>query len=177
MSQSVNPLYAVAREAAVRHGIQPVGYLNLIQRESGWNPNAVSPAGALGLLQIMPATAADLGVDPMDPKAAIEAGAAYLVWARSWLKGQGVPVESWDTTLAAYNGGIGNVRDAWNAKGMLWLDDMPAETQAYVAALAPSFDTPSGADSSPPLLPRVGIGGGILLLAAALLWVLTRGPK
>ena len=131
---------AWAEEDAAREGLPVAGYLALIQRESGWNPNAVSAAGAVGLLQFMPATAADLRIDPRSPAASIEAGAAYLAWIRGWLGGQGVPVESWDTTLASYNYGVGNVRTAWQTGGTDWLAHTPAETRAYVAALLPLWD-------------------------------------
>ena len=57
----------VARAAAVKHGIPEDLFLRLVQKESGWNPQAVSPKGATGLAQLMPDTAARLGVDPTDP--------------------------------------------------------------------------------------------------------------
>jgi len=65
--------------SAARHGLDPALLKALIQAESGFNANAVSGAGARGLTQLMPGTAAALGVgDPFDPEQSIDAGARYL---------------------------------------------------------------------------------------------------
>lgn len=61
---SVAELYAMADAAAVRNGLPPGLFRRVIQQESAWNPGAQSGAGAIGLAQLMPGTAADLGVDP-----------------------------------------------------------------------------------------------------------------
>ena len=61
-------LLPVARQAARRHGIPEDLFLRLVQQESGWNPRARSHKGALGLAQLMPATARALRVDPHDPE-------------------------------------------------------------------------------------------------------------
>lgn len=104
--------------AAKQHGIRPELLSALIQAESSFNPTAVSPAGAMGLLQIMPRTAEELGIDPMDPKQAIEGGARYL---SKMLKRFG----SEELALAAYNAGPGNVRKHGG------IPPFP-ETQAYI---------------------------------------------
>ena len=89
--------------------------------ESRGRQNAVSPKGALGTMQLMPATAAELGVDPLDPDANIHGGARYL--ARQLSRFQSVPL-----ALAAYNAGPGAV--------LRWGGIPPyAETQAYVARI------------------------------------------
>ena len=59
--------HGMAREAAQRHGIPEGLFLRLVQQESGWNPSAKSHKGAVGLAQLMPATAARLKVDATDP--------------------------------------------------------------------------------------------------------------
>lgn len=59
---------SVARAAAQKHGVPEDLFLRLVQQESGWNPTAKSHKGALGLAQLMPATAKALGVDASDPK-------------------------------------------------------------------------------------------------------------
>jgi soluble lytic murein transglycosylase-like protein len=89
--------------AAARYGV-PVSLLNSVaQAESAYNPNAVSPAGAQGLLQLMPATGASLGVtNPFDPTQNANAGAQYL----SQLYAQ---YGDWGTALIAYNEGPGNL--------------------------------------------------------------------
>lgn len=88
----------VAREAARRHGVPEDLYLRLVQRESGWNPGAVSHKGATGLAQLMPATAQRLGVDPADPRQNLDGGARYL---RMMYDRFG----DWKLALAAYNAG------------------------------------------------------------------------
>ena len=59
--------YDLAIAAARKHGIPEAIFLNLVQQESAWNPNAVSHKGAIGLAQLMPQTAKHLRVDPQDP--------------------------------------------------------------------------------------------------------------
>lgn len=96
----------------------------LIAVESAWRPAAVSSAGALGLGQLMPATAAGLGVDPEDPQANIHGAALHLrgLLARYADRGEAGYVDA----IAAYNAGAGAV-DRY--------DGPPPyrETQAYVA--------------------------------------------
>jgi soluble lytic murein transglycosylase-like protein len=107
--------------AAARYGLSPA-FLDAVARaESGYDPDAVSPAGAIGVMQLMPATARDLGVDPRDPGQNILGGAAYLRRLLDRFDGD------IDRTLAAYNAGPGAVdRHA----------GVPPyrETRAYVAA-------------------------------------------
>lgn len=95
---------AMAREAAVRHGIPEDLFLRLVQQESGWNPNAVSHKGATGLAQLMPGTAAKLGVDATIPSENLDGGARYL---RMMYDRFG----SWRLALAAYNAGPGAVEE------------------------------------------------------------------
>lgn len=90
--------YHLARSAARKHGIPEAIFLNLVQQESGWNPNAVSPKGAIGLAQLMPQTARTFRVNPRDPKANLDGGARYL--ARQYHK-----FGTWKLALAAYNAG------------------------------------------------------------------------
>ena len=97
-------LRALAIAAAQTHRLPQDLFLKQIGAESNWNPQAVSPAGAQGLLQIMPGTQKDLGVtDPFDPHQSIDAGARYL-------RDQYDRFGDWRLALAAYNAGPGNVR-------------------------------------------------------------------
>jgi soluble lytic murein transglycosylase-like protein len=103
------PLGDAAFERLVRRetanaGVDPALVAAVARTESGLDPGARSPAGAVGLMQLMPATAAALGVaDPYDPAANVRAGAAYL---RELLGrfGGNVPL-----AVAAYNAGPGAV--------------------------------------------------------------------
>ena len=84
-------------------------------QESRFEPRARSWAGAMGLLQIMPGTARDLGLsDPYDPEANIEAAARYLKWLESnyWEERIADPDERVKFILASYNAGAGHVMDA-----------------------------------------------------------------
>ncbi|HHY03011.1 MAG TPA: lytic transglycosylase domain-containing protein [Paracoccus sp.] len=91
-----------ARAAARKHGVPEDLFLRLVQQESGWNAGARSHKGATGLAQLMPATAAKLGVNPNDPLQNLDGGARYL---RMMYNTFG----DWRLALAAYNAGPGAV--------------------------------------------------------------------
>jgi soluble lytic murein transglycosylase-like protein len=107
--------------AGNRHGVDPSLLAAVASQESGFDSQAVSNAGARGLMQFMPTTASGLGVNPLDPASAIDGAARYL----SSLKTQ---FGSTELALAAYNAGPGTVRR---------YGDVPpyAETQNYVRAV------------------------------------------
>jgi soluble lytic murein transglycosylase-like protein len=111
---------ALINDAAQRNGVDPALLKGLVRQESNFNPNARSGAGAVGLTQLMPSTAASLGVgDPTDPAQAIEGGARYL---RQQLDRFGGDASK---ALAAYNAGPGAVERFGGVPPY-------AETQAYV---------------------------------------------
>lgn len=109
------PLFAAA---GARHGVDPTLLSAVARAESGYNPDAVSSAGALGLMQIMPSTAAGLGIDPLDPAQAVDGAARYLAQ-------QLMRFGSVELALAAYNAGPGAVARYGG------IPPYP-ETQAYV---------------------------------------------
>jgi soluble lytic murein transglycosylase-like protein len=111
----------VAKAAARKHGVPEDLFLRLVQQESGWNPTAVSHKGATGLAQLMPDTAAALGVDIDDPAENLDGGARYLKMMYD-------KFGSWRLALAAYNAGPGAVEEH---------DGIPpfAETEDYVKAI------------------------------------------
>ena len=88
----------LAKAAARKYGVPEDLFLRLVQQESGWNQGAVSAKGAQGLAQLMPGTAARLGVDASDPQQNLEGGARYLAMMYSRFG-------SWRLALAAYNAG------------------------------------------------------------------------
>jgi soluble lytic murein transglycosylase-like protein len=97
-------LQALADTTAQEFGLDAALFRALIKAESGWNPNSVSPKGAQGLAQLMPATARELGViDPFDPRENLRGGAKYL---KQMIEQFG----SVELGLAAYNAGPGAVR-------------------------------------------------------------------
>lgn len=89
--------------AAQKYNIPAAVLASLIQQESGYNVRAVSPAGAQGIAQFMPGTAAGMHIDPMNPAQAIDGAAHYLRNAMDNFGGN-IPL-----ALAAYNSGSGNV--------------------------------------------------------------------
>lgn len=106
--------------ASARHGV-PLGLLRaVVAVESGFRPDAVSRAGAMGLMQLMPETARDLGVkDPFDPTDNVDGGARYLAFLRRHFGSDAL-------ALAAYNAGPGRVTRAGRR-----IPNIP-ETRAYV---------------------------------------------
>lgn len=106
MAKKVNYKTEAVRIAR-KYKLPPSKFLALVGAESGWDVNAKSPVGALGLTQLMPGTARSLGVDPTDPLQALEGGARYL---RQQLDEFG----SMRLALAAYNAGPGAVRQHGN---------------------------------------------------------------
>lgn len=91
-------IQALINQAAQRHGLSPALLSAVAQAESGGNPSAISSAGAIGVMQLMPGTAVALGVNPYNPEQNINGGAKYL---RQQIDRFGnVPL-----ALAAYNAG------------------------------------------------------------------------
>jgi hypothetical protein len=163
---------ALSEAVALRHagadgvaaaGLDAVGFAALftalINRESRFNPAAVSPKGAQGLGQLMPATAAELGVsDPFDPEANLDGAARYLIRQLAAFR---------DVTLAlaAYNAGPHRV---------IQYGGVPPfpETRAYIAAISneagldaadasplPPATVPTGATPAVFIPSRAGVGG------------------
>ncbi|GAC1393108.1 MAG: hypothetical protein NVS4B11_28320 [Ktedonobacteraceae bacterium] len=121
-----NQYVALARQDAINAGIPPDYFVRQIYAESGFNPNANSPAGAVGIAQFEPGTAAGLGINPYDPPQALSGAARLMASYAVQYNGD------YAKALAAYNAGSGNVNDAVRSCGSGWLNCVPAETRNYI---------------------------------------------
>jgi hypothetical protein len=113
--------------ASAKYGIDPAIIAAVIEQESGGNPDAHSPAGAIGLMQLMPGTAHGLGVNPYDPVQNIEGGTKYLAIQLNRFG-------SLEMALAAYNAGPGNVfnsRYLYISETQNYIRNVPALVNKY----------------------------------------------
>ncbi|WP_414832760.1 lytic transglycosylase domain-containing protein [Afifella sp. YEN Y35] len=148
---AVHQFQAHIVEASQRFGIPARWIEAVIMAESNGDVRAVSPKGAMGLMQLMPETWAELrhqynlGADPFDPRANILAGTAYL---KAMQDRFGYPA-----LFAAYNAGPGRYENHLRTGKPL-----PAETRAYVARIAETLADARGFASDRAKLPPTGTG-------------------
>jgi soluble lytic murein transglycosylase-like protein len=137
----------MVEKAARDNHVDPLLVHSIIQVESNYNPYAVSPKGAQGLMQLMPLTARDLGVsDSLDPRQNIEAGVRYLKYLQDLYKDDRL-------ALAAYNAGPGAVQK------YKWIPPYP-ETQDYVNRVGAQYGAAKKAAAqhlAEPAAPPVGV--------------------
>lgn len=127
-STSSSSIPQLIADAAAKYGVDPNLALNVAITESALDQSAVSSAGAIGVFQLMPATAAGLGVDPTNLEQNIDGGVRYLAQLLSQFGNA-------QEALGAYNWGPGNVQNAIAQYGGDWLSYAPEETQNYVAKI------------------------------------------
>jgi soluble lytic murein transglycosylase-like protein len=159
---------ALLTAAAARYNVPAALAIRVANQESGgnqYNPDGslkTSPAGAIGVMQLMPGTAAQLGVDPADTAENIDGGVRYLGQMLAQFGGDP------QLALAAYNWGPGNV----SKHGF---SNWPAETANYVSsilrsagsALASVETVVTGTISPPDAGPGPGSGGNLIVVAIA----------
>jgi transglycosylase-like protein with SLT domain len=125
--------------------------LAIAQRESGFDNNAVGGAGEIGIFQLKPSTAAQLGVDPTDPVQNIAGGVAYLAQLLRTFGGD------FQKAAAAFNCGPTCVARAVTAGGAAWVSFIPTSTQSYVSAITGSL--PAASPSNLPVAPGITVPG------------------
>jgi len=125
-SPTIAQFVALARVDALNVGIPPDYFVRQINEESGFNPTAVSWAGAVGIAQFEPGTAADMGINPWNPLQALQGAARLMAGYMNQYGG------NYAMALAAYNGGTGTVQGAVTSCGANWRNCLPAETQTYI---------------------------------------------
>lgn len=111
----LSPFDAIVKPIAAQHGFDWRLIVAQMYEESEFNPAVRSPSGAQGLMQIVPGTAVELGIEPaslVDPAIGIETGVRYLAWTRSRFPDTLPIADRLWFTLAAYNAGPGHVHDA-----------------------------------------------------------------
>jgi soluble lytic murein transglycosylase-like protein len=120
---------SMAYQDAIDAHISPDLYVKQINQESGFNPNAYSSAGAIGIAQIMKATADSWGVNPWEPVSSLNVAAQHMYWYYAHYN------NNYAKALAAYNAGTGTVDNAVYYYGSDWEQHMPYETQGYISAI------------------------------------------
>jgi soluble lytic murein transglycosylase-like protein len=142
--------------AAISAGVDPAIALAVAQRESSFNQNAIGSSGEVGIFQLMPATAAQLGVNPYDVTGNIQGGITYLGQMYSQFG-------NWNDALAAYNWGPANVLNAggvYPASVASYVNWVLNQATSYNASLGSSGVTvaSSPALSLAPILNSLGMG-------------------
>jgi soluble lytic murein transglycosylase-like protein len=144
-ASSGDQLDSIVQAAAARHNLDPALVKAVIGTESGWNPAAISPKGAVGLMQLIPETAERFGVgNSFDPAQNVEGGTSYLKWLLDRYDGD------LSKSLAAYNAGERAVDVSGGIPGY-------PETLRYVQKVTDAYFRPNSGRNpslwSPPRAP------------------------
>jgi len=139
LAESLTPA-ALAQSVARKYSLPPAFVAGVMRAESGFNPAALSPKGAIGLMQLMPGTARVLGVDPKKPAENADGGARYL---RDLLERYEDRPDQVLLALAAYNAGTAAV-DRYHG--------VPPyrETREYILRVLKAWNPPPAATKDPP---------------------------
>jgi soluble lytic murein transglycosylase-like protein len=140
--------------AATSVGVDPAIALAVAQRETNFNQGAIGSSGEVGMFQLMPATAASLGVNPYDATQNIQGGVSYLAQMYSMFG-------DWNDALAAYNWGPGNVNNsggAWPSSVANYVNGVLSQATIYNASLGTSMPASSSAAVAvAPILDSLGL--------------------
>lgn len=120
------PFLGAFAAAESKYGLPPDLLNRVAYQESRYNPDAKSPVGAIGIMQFMPATAAEFGINPLNPLQSIDAAGRYLAQLYKMFN-------SWPIAIAAYNWGPGNMRKHLAKHGGLNVAAIPDETRKYLS--------------------------------------------
>lgn len=134
-----SPYVQVAWDDAQNHSICARYFVNQIRQESGFNPNAVSSAGAVGIAQFMAGTAPTWGLkvgggidERRDPVKSLDAAARMMAAAYKNYLQNNSPEDAYEKALAAYNAGSGAVQNAERRYGSQWLNGLSQQPYDYV---------------------------------------------
>jgi soluble lytic murein transglycosylase-like protein len=163
LGATTTSIQSLITSVANQFGVPSSIALAVAQKESGFNQNAVGAAGEIGVMQLMPATAAGLGVNPSDLNQNVEGGVSLLA---SLYRQFG----NWSDALAAYNAGPGNIQAgqgyAASVLGSIPTDSVSTGVDSLTADLTgglPDFSSDSGGVS-----PWVWVG--VALAGLGLAW-------
>ncbi|WP_444901179.1 transporter substrate-binding domain-containing protein [Microbulbifer sp. SSSA007] len=122
--ENLSPYDDLVKESAFKYDFDWRMIVAQMWQESNFNPKAVSPVGAQGLMQVMPATAEEMGFPPplFEPERGIKAGVKYMDWVRDRFNPALPTVNKLWFTLASYNAGYGHLLDAQRLAEQLGLD-------------------------------------------------------
>ncbi|WP_445362165.1 transporter substrate-binding domain-containing protein [Microbulbifer sp. ANSA003] len=122
--ENLSPYDELVKESAFKYDFDWRMIVAQMWQESNFNPKAVSPVGAQGLMQVMPATAEEMGFPPplFEPERGIKAGVKYMDWVRDRFNPALPTVNKLWFTLASYNAGYGHLLDAQRLAKELGLD-------------------------------------------------------
>lgn len=146
----MSQIASLVAQTAIALGVDPNLAMAVASAESGFSQSAVSSAGAIGVMQLMPGTAAGMGVNPNDVAQNIQGGVRYLAQMLATFGGDAA------AALAAYNWGPGNVQNAQATYGSAWFSAIPSSVQAYVTRILgavgsapPASVVPDGGSGQP----------------------------
>lgn len=133
IKENPEDLDGAIKEVSRKYGVEEELIRAVIKQESGFNQNAISKAGAIGLMQLMPSTAKSLGVNPYDALENLDGGTRYLRNLLNSFSGNKA------LALAAYNGGIGRMKKL-GVDTVEEISKMPTETRNYVNKVLKNYE-------------------------------------